>query len=81
MAEHCLDVPFIFDLLEDPDVTRVAGPNPPQALADLVHGSYVSFATDHDPGWAPYAESSSVMVFDDESQVVAEGYESARALA
>ena len=34
VAEHCLDVPFVFDLLEDPDVTRVAGPNAPQALAD-----------------------------------------------
>jgi para-nitrobenzyl esterase len=81
VAEHCLDVPFIFDLLEDPDVERVAGPKPPQALADLVHGSYVSFATDHDPGWAPFARSSSVMIFDDELQVVEGGYESARALA
>jgi para-nitrobenzyl esterase len=81
VAEHCLDVPYIFDVLEDPDVPRVAGPNPPQALADLVHGSYVSFARDHDPGWAPHAGSDSVMIFDDESQVVAEGYESARALA
>jgi carboxylesterase type B len=25
LAEHCLDVPFIFDLLEEPDVSRVAG--------------------------------------------------------
>jgi len=49
VAEHCLDVPFIFDLLEDPDVARVAGLNPPQALAEVVRGSYVSFATDMTP--------------------------------
>jgi para-nitrobenzyl esterase len=81
VAEHCLDVPYIFDLLEDPDVARVAGPDPPQALADLVHGSYVWFATDHDPGWAPYARSSSVMIFDEKPHVVEGGYESARALS
>jgi para-nitrobenzyl esterase len=74
-------VPYIFDLLEDPDTARVAGPKPPQALADLVHGSYVSFATSHDPGWAPYAESRSVMIFDEKPQVVDGGYESARALS
>ena len=43
LAEHCLDVPFIFDVLEDPDVTRVAGPEPPQALADQVHAAFVGF--------------------------------------
>jgi para-nitrobenzyl esterase len=81
VAEHCLDVPFIFDLLEDPDVLRVAGPHPPQALADLVHGSYVSFVKDHDPCWSSYAGSSSVMIFDDEPHVVEGGYKSARALS
>src|SRR4051794_4502150 len=43
LAEHCLDVPFVFDLLEDPAVERLAGPNPPQELADFVHGAYVRF--------------------------------------
>lgn len=80
VAEHCLDVPFIFDLLDDPDVTRVAGPNPPPTLADAVHGAYVRFVRDGDPGWPSYAEGSSVMMFDSESAVVAGGYASARAL-
>jgi para-nitrobenzyl esterase len=80
VAEHCLDVPFIFDLLDDPDVTRVAGPNPPQALADRVHGAYVGFVRDGDPGWPPYGNGKSVVVFDTEPAVVAGGYPSARAL-
>lgn len=80
VAEHCLDVPFVFDLLEDPDVTRVAGPQTPQSLADAVHGAYVRFIRDGDPGWPPYGSGKSVMVFDAEPAVVAEGYASARAL-
>ena len=80
LAEHCLDVPFIFDLLEDPDVTRVAGPEPPQALADQVHAAFAKFVRNHDPGWPPYRQSKSIMVFSTESTIVDGGYESARAL-
>jgi para-nitrobenzyl esterase len=80
VAEHCLDVPFIFDVLEDPDVTRVAGPDAPQALADAVHGAYVRFIRHGDPGWPPYQTGNSVMVFDTEPTVVAGGYTSARTL-
>jgi para-nitrobenzyl esterase len=80
LAEHCLDVPFIFDLLENPDVTRVAGPEPPQALADQVHAAFAKFVRNHDPGWPPYRQSKSIMVFSTESTTVNGGYESARAL-
>jgi para-nitrobenzyl esterase len=51
VSEHCLDVPFVFDVLDDPDVSRVAGPNPPQELADTVHRAFVRFAQTGDPGW------------------------------
>jgi para-nitrobenzyl esterase len=51
VSEHCLDVPFVFDVLDDPDVTRVAGPTPPQELADTVHGAFVRFAQTGNPGW------------------------------
>ena len=80
LAEHCLDVPFIFDVLEDPDVTRVAGPEPPQALADQVHAAFVEFVRNQDPGWPSYRQSKSIMVFASESATVNGGYESARAL-
>jgi para-nitrobenzyl esterase len=81
VAEHCLDVPFVFDLLEDPDVTRVAGSGAPQALADRVHEGFVRFLRDGDPGWPAYDdETRAVAVLDDDPHVVAGGYESARAL-
>jgi para-nitrobenzyl esterase len=73
-------VPFIFDLLEDPDVSRVAGAEPPQTLADQVHAAFVGLVRDRDAGWPPHNDLKSIKVFDSESAVVSEGYESARAL-
>ncbi|MHA7299477.1 carboxylesterase/lipase family protein [Pseudarthrobacter sp. MDT3-1] len=55
VSEHCLDVPFVFDVLDNPDVSRVTGPNPPQELADTVHGAFVRFAQTGDPGWTKAA--------------------------
>jgi para-nitrobenzyl esterase len=80
VAEHCLDVPFIFDLLDEPDAHRVAGPQPPQSLADRVHACFVRFAQEGDPGWPSYDSTEAVMVFDDPPTVVSGGYQSARAL-
>jgi para-nitrobenzyl esterase len=66
VATHCLDVPFVWDVLaagDEPDpetgieagrVTAITGDAPPQALAELVHASWVSFVRDGEPGWAPY---------------------------
>jgi para-nitrobenzyl esterase len=80
VAGHCLDVPFIFDLLDNPDAHRVAGPHSPQSLADRVHACFVRFAQEGDPGWPSYDSREAVMVFDDPPKLVSGGYESARAL-
>ena len=55
-AFHCLDLPFAFDLLAGEAVTAATGPNPPQALADAVHGAWVRFVHSLDPGpdWPRY---------------------------
>jgi para-nitrobenzyl esterase len=79
-AGHCLDVPFFFDCLEHPAVARLAGDTPPQALADAMHAAMVGLIRDHNPGWPSYAESESVMVFDEKPELVHLGYESARAM-
>lgn len=50
---HCIDIPFVFDRLDAVGVSGVAGVNPPQVLADSVHGALVRFAKTHDPGWTP----------------------------
>jgi para-nitrobenzyl esterase len=39
---HTLEIPFVFDRLVAPELH---GPNPPQALADAVHGAWVNFAS------------------------------------
>ena len=56
IALHCLDVPFVFDVLNAPRVAQIAGDSPPRALADAMHGSAVAFVRDGAPGWASAAE-------------------------
>lgn len=50
-AGHCIDVPFVFDRLDSDRVAGVAGTNPPQRLADAVHGALAEFAETGNPGW------------------------------
>ncbi|MCU1413743.1 MAG: carboxylesterase [Microbacteriaceae bacterium] len=70
-AGHSLDIPFFFNNLSAPYVEPYSGPNPPQQLADAMHGAFANFALTGDPGWAPYdAENEAVMAFDSDSHVV-----------
>ncbi|GAA2667654.1 carboxylesterase family protein [Nonomuraea recticatena] len=50
-AVHNLDLPFVFDVLDAPGVARTAGHHAPQALAHEMHGAWVRFVRDGDPGW------------------------------
>ncbi|WP_067819484.1 carboxylesterase/lipase family protein [Actinomadura kijaniata] len=66
-ACHALELGFTFDNLDSPDTTELAGPNPPQRLADAMHGAWVAFARDGDPGWERYDTATRpVQVFDGE---------------
>ncbi len=52
-------------------MVEVTGAEPPQPLADAMHGAFVGFITDGDPGWPAYdLERRPGMVFDAESAVV-----------
>ncbi|MGO4632980.1 carboxylesterase/lipase family protein [Streptomyces sp. 2RAF24] len=53
-ACHALELPFVFDRLHDPAYAPLLGTDPPQALADALHGAWVSFAKTGDPGWQSY---------------------------
>jgi para-nitrobenzyl esterase len=67
---HCLDLPFVFDLLSAPGVAEVAGGAPPQPLADAMHGAVVSFVKDLTPGWARYQRDGRLtMFFEERSRV------------
>lgn len=80
-AEHCLDVPFFFDCLDGPSMEALAGPNPPQELADELHGAAVAFITGGDPGWTAHqGDAGIVRVFDQPTRDVADAYASVRAL-
>jgi para-nitrobenzyl esterase len=85
IALHCLDVPFVFDVLDAPRVTAIAGDAPPRALADAMHGSAVAFVRDGSPGWAPAPEGrrGPTRIFDVGSaapDVVVDAYASVAAL-
>ncbi len=80
-AEHCLDVPFFFDCLDGPAMEALAGPNPPQALADELHGATVAFVSGGDPGWARYDDVARIVrVYDSSTRDEGDGYASVRPL-
>ncbi|GAA1496397.1 carboxylesterase/lipase family protein [Paeniglutamicibacter kerguelensis] len=80
-ACHCLDVPFMFDCLGAEHIAPLAGTDPPQALADEVHGSAVSFIATGDPGWPAWEDAArAVRVYGVPTTLVADGYADARAL-
>jgi para-nitrobenzyl esterase len=63
-ACHALEIGFVFDTVDSPDGLPLAGPNPPQALADVMHRAWVGFATTGDPGWPAWDATRPVMRFD-----------------
>jgi para-nitrobenzyl esterase len=69
-ACHALEVPFVFDNLDDPSGEPLTGSAPPQALADEMHGAWVSFVRTGSPGWAPYGTERTVRQFDAVSATV-----------
>ncbi|MGW5526362.1 carboxylesterase/lipase family protein [Streptomyces xanthochromogenes] len=64
-ACHASELAYVFDRLDDPAYTPIIGEEPPQALADAMHGAWVAFAKTGEPGWAPYdRETRTTRVFD-----------------
>ncbi|MFC5185287.1 carboxylesterase/lipase family protein [Actinomadura harenae] len=53
-ACHALEIGFVFDTLGTLDPDGLAGPNPPQPLADTMHKAWVDYATSGTPGWPQY---------------------------
>jgi para-nitrobenzyl esterase len=57
-ATHTVELPFVFDLADEPWLhgpTGLLGPDKaPADLANRMHGAWVAFARNGDPGWAAY---------------------------
>ncbi|PQZ94837.1 carboxylesterase [Arthrobacter sp. MYb227] len=80
-AVHCLDVPFFFDCLDSIKVEPLAGPTPPQELADTLNAEALAFIKTGAPGWGSYeSETKNTRVFDSFTRTVKDGYASVRAL-
>ncbi|WP_328672135.1 carboxylesterase/lipase family protein [Streptomyces sp. NBC_00328] len=62
-ACHALELGFVFDTAGVPEAAKLAGEGAPQELADAMHGAWVRFAADGDPGWAAWDPSHPVRVF------------------
>lgn len=60
-ATHAVELPFVFDTLSSG--LTLTGAEPPQALADEMHGAWVRFVRGDDPGWKPFAAAREVRVF------------------
>lgn len=69
-AAHGCEMAFVFDTL-GLGIEAMLGPNPPQALADAMHGAWVQFAKTGDCGWPAYKPDRRLtMRFDAVSKVV-----------
>jgi len=80
-AVHCIDVPFMWDVLGDAHVAAIAGTEPPRAIAEDLHASSVAFIATGQPGWPAYDEADrAVRVYDVPTTVVRDGYGDTRAL-
>lgn len=80
-ACHCLDVPFWFDCLDADRVDALAGENPPQQLAEVVHTAASAFVRAGDPGWPGWSEVGTTRLFDVTGPAtIDDGYASVRAL-
>lgn len=68
-AAHLVELPYVFDHLDHPNIPAMVGDAAPQQLADELHGRWVAFARDGDPGWPEYGAGAAVSrVFDQESR-------------
>lgn len=72
-ACHALEIPFVFDALDDPGTSWIAGPDrPPQQIADEMHAAWVTFVRDGKPTWDPYLPQRRVRRFSLPSETVSD---------
>ena len=80
-AAHSVDVPFVFKThrKDSPRVKNTLGTNPPDSLADAMHGAWVKFASTGNPGWTPFdLDRRMTMRFNTESAEVSDPWKTER---
>lgn len=78
-AAHCMELPAVFDRLDAPDASALTGGAAPVSLAVEMHGAWVSFCRDGDPGWERWSRERPVRTFDAETRTVLAPREDERA--
>ncbi|MFE9611264.1 carboxylesterase/lipase family protein [Streptomyces sp. NPDC006012] len=69
-AAHFLEVPFLFDQLDDPAFAPQVGPDAPAELGRALRDGWIRFARTGNPGWPRYDdENRQVMIFDSTCRV------------
>ena len=54
-STHALEIPFVFDTLNQPGADQFTGDGPERAaIADAMHRAWITFARNGDPGWPAY---------------------------
>jgi len=71
-STHALEIPFVFDTLDQPGADQFTGDGPERAaIADAMHRVWIAFARTGDPGWPAYEPvRRPTMRFDREIQVL-----------
>jgi para-nitrobenzyl esterase len=71
-STHALEIPFVFDTLEQPGADRFTGDGPERAaIAHTMHRAWIAFARSGDPGWERYeAPRRATMRFDRDTKVL-----------
>ncbi|WP_329333290.1 carboxylesterase family protein [Streptomyces sp. NBC_00663] len=70
---HALELGFVFDTGESPESAKLAGDGAPQELSDAMHGAWVRFAVDGNPGWPAWDATHPVRIFGDGEPHTAHG--------
>lgn len=80
-ACHAMELPFVFDTLDQPGAAALTGDGAPREVARRMHGAWVTFATTGDPGWPRYSADTRIALrFDVETGVTADDRADERAL-
>ncbi|WAZ24920.1 carboxylesterase family protein [Streptomyces cinnabarinus] len=60
---HALELGFVFDTGRAPESAKLAGEGAPPELSATMHGAWVRFAEDGDPGWRHWDATHPVRIF------------------
>ncbi|MEU8141291.1 carboxylesterase/lipase family protein [Nonomuraea sp. NPDC048901] len=71
-AAHAVELPYVFNLLDEKSSQVLIGDEPPQVVADTAHGAWVRFVAEGDPGWPRYNLANRSTALIDERITVAD---------